>query len=252
MTNGTNDSAITATSEGKQRRLTRTQVLGAMTLFGAAASTVGGWLLRMMGDVGHRAHLAAWGIVDTAPFAKSGDWNAVNGYYAYVDRSISLLAAMGENRGAIAFGFCVLTIYFAVVWSVVRRPAPKWVRQLSKRMPKWIDTLVASGFGAFLILLGIPSAMVAIALLMIVPDALGRTYGQAAMRRELEEFDKGCKPTNLGQCMEFRKDGKLLFRGFVLDGSESVIAVYDVDEKKSRIEAREGISMISANVVKVP
>ena len=103
------------------------------------------------------------------------------------------------------------------------------------------ETLCLTGLAC----LAIPITLVVLILCMITPAALGEASGVEAAKHDLAYFKKGCEAANIAAgCLELRKGSEVLARGFVIDSTDSHIAIFDVQQQRARALERAGTELI--------
>ncbi|OUM00784.1 hypothetical protein A8M77_19005 [Variovorax sp. JS1663] len=206
-----------------------------------ALVAVGTATLHLLVRVSHQVYLQSWGI-DAGVFPKPTDWLLIYGYYGMVDRSVAVFNAVASNLGWLAVAMVVAALYLFVLFSpsgLGTGTVPKWLQH-----PPWRRRLAKYLVIGGLVGAAIPGALVLWTTLMVIPAALGETAGKAHAEREAAEFKKGCEHAKY-TCVQLKKGGELLGLGFVLDGSPSHIAIYDVQVQRARVIPRDAVEMVS-------
>jgi hypothetical protein len=217
---------------------------------GAAIAAIGGVAFHFMGLVGHIAYLRNWGI-DAGLFPKPVDWLMVNGATAVADRTVVVLAAMETSLGKLLLLALLFFVLFSIAFrfgiaSAQRAPQiPKSSATRDTTSPWWRSVgfgvmVTTSMFGA------VPIAMLFVAVLILFPAVMGDTYGATVAQRERKVFDGGCQAAgHVAQCVEVRKGDQLLVRGFLIESSQTHVALYDPATHRARAIPREGTDLLA-------
>jgi hypothetical protein len=229
--------------------------LSGLTKIIAATGVVGGVILHFLGHVSHNRYLTLWGI-DPGQFPKSIDWIGINGYYTLFDRITSIFSALAETWKTLALlwlGISGFVLYLYILQRLSKKEPPEQIKAWFLRYcPTWLHppllSVVIGGVFTFFI----PSVLLVTAMFLAVPDLLGESRGEAAYKADFSKFQKGCenpKPGNI--CFDLRKDGQAIARGFLIDSSETHIALFDVNQQRARVIERNGTELI-ADLPKIP
>lgn len=217
----------------------------------AGIAAVGGLVLHMMGYVSHRNYLAAWGL-DPGLFPKPADAIIIQGFYAVVDRTITMFSVVGERveQLLIAAGIMTVVLFLAIVLSrLVEQQARTRVSRLSSRFPKWCSDFWVSLAVTYIVVGVVPFVLAFVVIVLAIPAFLGESYGHAAAERDRARYLTGCQQKAGTQgCIELNKDGKIAVRGFLIESSESHIAIFDVSEKRARALERSGTELFADQV----
>lgn len=216
----------------------------------AIVGTVGGVVIHVIGYVCHATYLRAWGI-DPGLFPKSIDDLAITGYYALMDRSVSLLSLLGEVGYLILGGGVAMTIYLFVLCRLDRSDKPKRASRVLRRIPEWARDLLKSAYLVALTFSSFPAALVLVIVVLVLPAGCGEAVGKNIAEREQGKFSAGCdSAVGEQKCIELHKEGKLVARGFLIDSSTSHVAIFDVDSERSRAIERAGTELFARKVQK--
>lgn len=238
-------------AQDKSTKSTRLPIIGGMSSFTkllAGFTVASGTLLHFFGHVAHELYLSTWGI-DPGLFPKSLYWTAVNGYYTVFDRIMATFTALtedGRKFGVLAACVSAIVVYIYALSlfdgkKKDKRPA-KWV----ERLPKWLRGLLASlGIAAITVSL-IPALLAWAAIVMAIPGLLGESRGKSAALEDYKMFLRGCEKAPVThRCFELQKDGVKTAKGFLIDSSETHVAMFDVDLKKARVLERNGLELVA-------
>lgn len=211
----------------------------------AALGTVGGIVLHVIGYVFHQTYLTTWNI-DTGLFPKSMDDTAMAGYYAFMDRSVIFLSAIIESSylliglAFLLFAATFIALHFGKA-SEQSRLAPRvW------RLPEWIRDFVVSLVASVGTVALLPIVLIGLVSILLIPAAGGEAVGKQVAKSQQEKFAAGCSSEyGKDKCIELRRDGKIVTRGFLIDSSTTHVALYDVDEMQPRVIERAGTEFIA-------
>jgi hypothetical protein len=204
---------------------------------GAGVVAVGGVAIHFMGLVGHLAYLRTWGV-DQGLFPKPTDWLMTNGAAALVDRTALILAAANTVTGKLV-AIAILMFVVLAGWLRFAGRSPRRAsngRGQREGSNSWSESLWLAGMVTFTTIGSVPVAMLFVAMLILFPWVAGDTYGAAAAERERAKFDRGCDAaaSSAPRCIDVRKGDQLIVRGFLIESSQSHLAVYDPDAKARR------------------
>lgn len=207
--------------------------------FFATIAAVGGVSLHLMGYVTHRTYLSSLGV-DPGLFPKSADWLIINGYYTLADRFLLIFRAAVSGWGKILLAMLGVAFYMFCIQQlgkVVRASSPpSWLQR------PWLKELLQNLLASGLLFLVAPLAIVVSMLFVLLPAVLGESAGKDSAARDLALYKKGCAATLA--CAELRRDGQLLASGFLIDSSESHIAIYDVALKRAHAFERSSTDFV--------
>lgn len=205
-------------------------MLATLTFFAGVATV----LLHLMGVVIHRTYLAAWGI-SSNQFPKSTDWLLTNGYYGIWNGVVLLFSTMIENPIPTV---CIVAFIVFYIWLFLTSWDP--ISYASKRMTKlqklpqslrqlllWSSVVAMST--AFLVW-----ATAVLAILWGVPAHAGKLVGDAIVAQDIRDFSKGCSASKR-PCIEILRAGSRLGKGYILDGSVTHLAYFDIERHRARI-----------------
>jgi len=196
----------------------------------------------------HRQYLKYWGI-DAGLFPKTTDWILINGYYGIVDRFIAVLIAILGNLHWLIAAAVILGVYvFVLRWptSGASGEAPAWML----RQPEWRRRFILQMMHTALFVTVLPCALFLLTAFMAIPAAFGETAGKAAAESEASEYRKGCQLSRIS-CVELKRDGNTIATGFVLDSSQSHIAIFDTQIQRSRVLALDKLEVMSNRMPKL-
>lgn len=221
---------------------------GVLAKLFAGIAAVGGLVLHMMGYISHRTYLSAWGL-DPGLFPKPADAIIIHGFYAVVDRTVTMLTVINESGEKLLLAVIAMATLLFISVGVSRiggSGQDTRIHRYFSRLPKWCGDLFASMAVAFSALAVVPVVLAFAVIVLAIPALLGENYGQVAATRERASYEPGCqKKAGAPRCVELRKDGKIAVRGFLIESSESHIAMFDVAEKRARALERSGTELFA-------
>lgn len=211
----------------------------------AAFGSVGGLLLHLIGHIAHQSYISEWGL-DPGIFPKPLDEIMVLGYLSIMDRSISILSLLGNQKWQILGIWAAITVYVYAVWHLKKSPKREQVKKLFMSLPERLVDLLKSALGTALVLAVFPTGLYLVAVGTVIPAALGYSYGRSAAQGEYRRFVEGCAAVASGNhCFEVLKNGKRVAYGFLLDSSTTHIGLFDADSKRARAILREGTELMA-------
>lgn len=212
----------------------------------AAIAAGGGLALHLMGYVGHQTYLSTWGI-DPGLFPMSTDAIIIEGFYALIDRTATIFSAMTHKVSAFVTAGLIVVLYLFVILYVNRiaKDRSGKIFGFSIRLPEIFIDLLKSFLIAVIALGGVPVALVFSVLILAVPAVLGESFGSSSAEQQMSQYRAGCNQREMKErCVELRgKQGRLAY-GFVLDSSESHIAIFDTDKNQVVSLEREGTELL--------
>lgn len=214
-------------------------------LAAAAGITGGGLLLHFLGAISHRTYLNALSL-DAGLFPRTTDWTMITGYYMAMDRFTAMFSLFVANAWIALVGMFSMALYMFCVQQAGRFTEQKLKGTAPPRWLKgWPAELASVLMIASIVCLSIPLTLALAILLMVGPAALAETAGQQAAQRDLAQFRKGCAAAlATAKCMEIHKNGTLVARGFLIDSTESHIAIFDVDQQRAHAMERAGTELL--------
>ena len=96
----------------------------------------------------------------------------------------------------------------------------------------------------------VPLVLFCAFVILAMPAHLGETNGSASAERKRVSYpanmaDCQQKKPGVQGCIELRRDGKSPVRGFIIEGSASHIALFDVAEKRVRALERSRTEVVA-------
>lgn len=217
---------------------------GSLGKWAAGIGAAGGIILHLLGYVSHQAYLETWGI-DPGLFPKSTDASVINGYYAFVERTVTVISAVKQMAHYLYWAIPALTLYLFLLLHFGKPSRNYQLRNKTQRSAGWVGDLFKSLALTISTLAGVPIALFFAVFLLAIPVILGQNVGQTNAKNEMNLFREGCDAQPNGRrCIDLRKDGKTFARGFPIDSSESHIALFDVIEKRARALERDGTELL--------
>lgn len=213
-----------------------------VTLLGAYCM----YAIHLSGKVFHETYLTLFGV-DPNLFPRSLDEIAVLGQLVLLEKSTSIFMTIADAIGVIWWWILIGgTLYLFIIFSLVRR-FPKGTLAPA-RMPSFSLWLKDLGKGFLLTSLIILTAVYVSAcwlLMAWLPVPLGQSVGFDRYKKDIEVFKQGCKAsTQHQQCVQLLKTNQLaVSEGFLIDSSNSHIAVFDVNLNQVRAIERAGTEL---------
>jgi hypothetical protein len=152
--------------------------------------------------------------------------------YAYEAFTSSLLRLVG-SAGVVLLSMIFLWI---VLWRVCNRVGRRIeVSPWSQRQRERFSVVPAARAFADAVLLPFLCCLlggylvIGLLFALILPAYLGERAGKIRAEEEIAVFKKGCIKGSAGPkfCNEIHEGDKLVYRGFVIDGSEKYVAIYE-------------------------
>jgi hypothetical protein len=210
-----------------------------------AMVAVGTVLLHAVGAIAHSRYLWFWGV-DPNQFPKTTDWTLIFGYYAIFDRAFAALS--GVVGGLLWFlGAALLAAAYVTLLLSVGSGESEGIKRVLNALPERFRSAARRFVLSFLVLCLLPIALAVITALMGVPGALGESAGKAFSERKLVDFRKGCAQSS-APCVELRRDGSALVTGYLLDSSDSHVAILDAANKQARTIPLAGVELVVQRV----
>lgn len=211
----------------------------------ASIGTIGGVVMHLIGYITHQSYLATWGI-DSGLFPKPVDDIAMTGYYAVMDRSVSILSVIQTEAWKLLVPGVAIMVYAFVLLRLNRSNKREKIVRVFQKIPDWVGDL-AKSLGVTIVALGsVPIALFITIFVLFIPAVFGASYGRSLAEREQQKYVAGCTQADAGtKCIELRKDGKPIARGFMLESSTSHVALFDVNEMKARAIERAGAELVA-------
>jgi len=234
-----------STSEAPQKSSPKLNWTG-LTKIGAISAAVGGLSLHLMGHVTHRFYLHQMGA-DAGLFPKTTDWLVINGYYALGGRLLSLLEAFFAHAWWIVLAAAVLGCYLYGMEALGRWLKTKAPITGLSWLPSWASDLLRNLFLSSFVVVGIPVAAMWAMLIFLLPAVMGEVAGKDVAAKEMALFMAGCDNSESNRkvrCSDIVEDGKILATGYVIDASQSHIAIFDPVAKRTTVMAVAGKTII--------
>lgn len=207
----------------------------------AVVTTVGGLALHTMGFLSYQAYFTEWGI-DPGLFPQSTDAIIINGLSALLDRTITL-TSLFNTKSSLVMGL-ILTVSLCVYFYIDTLRKTHAPNLKLRHRPDWFVVLAKSVSISFIAVGMIPIAIVFIVIGLITPAALGENAGQSRAQHQMERYKLGCEKNVRDKCIEICKSGKVIAHGFLIEGSESHIALFDVTKNRAWAFERDGTELL--------
>jgi hypothetical protein len=213
----------------------------------ASVIVVLGIALHFLGHIAHETYLNAWGI-DPGQFPKSIQWMGVNGFVAVSDRITTLLKLFTSDFQLSIY--LVLAIIFSLIYvdflKFTTSWEPKWNKKRSSvRGPIWLYKLILnSAYGVLIPLLAL-FLLIIIGTIMAMVLLIGSSHGRDRAINDLAQYRKGCRDDAVKRvCVQIRKNNLQIVDGFIIDSTESRIAIFDNFTKRVRVIELSGAEVI--------
>lgn len=209
-------------------------------LVGAAAV-----LLHLIGNAVHQSYLDKWGI-DPGQFPKSTDWLVIQGYYGIWNALGVALSSLMRNVEWVIFAGVLIALYAAALkadWDPfgdMAEKLPAWTQKLPKSLRTVFPVIL---FGGFFAVAALP-LIFALFVFTGLPAIVGKGIGDDLAQRQSRDFARGCIESTTA-CVRLLKDEKLVSEGYLIDSSDSHIAVLDMSLKRVRVIERGGLELQS-------
>lgn len=210
----------------------------------AALTTIGSILLYVMGISSQQAYLQSWGV-DHGLFGKSSDWLLYTGYHVLIDRMALLFTAITSELWGMLL---VATIAGALIGGLMYwknspesdRTPPRWLTEKSRGL---IECTLLVPMGFLMLFVGLLLAI----LLGAFPGLIGEAYGKELAKKQYDRLNLECpkESTDSLHCVSLRVGDQIVARGFLIESSNTHVAIYDVDEQRTRALERQGTELRS-------
>lgn len=209
---------------------------------GAITAAIGGVSLHLMGQAAHRVYLNQMGV-NAGHFPKTTDWFVINGYYSLAELFLVFVKAFSAHTWQIMLSILALSLYMYCMeklggWVRAKDPA----RRLAG-LPAWVSDLTRNLFASTFVLVGIPIAIMFVMIILLLPAVVGETAGKDVAARELVRFASGCdrdKSNASVLCSQIVLDGKVLATGYIIDASQSHVAIFDPATRRTMVVETAG------------
>ncbi|GEM_PF-5521152 len=97
-------------------------------------------------------------------------------------------------------------------------------------------------------LVGIPVAIMFVMMILLLPAVVGETAGKDVAAKELVRFATGCDSGRSAasvRCSQIVMDGKVLVTGYIIDASQSHVAVFDPATRRTTVAETAGKTITS-------
>ena len=213
----------------------------ALSILGVIAA-VGAVTLHIVGLTQHQVYLGFWGL-NANLFPKSTDWLLLQGYYGLFERLVAVIRATMGNIGWLFLTVLFLGLLVFLVNLVNRIELPELPSRFIQ-LAKWQRELVLVLLLAMCFCAALPGTLLVFVAFSAGPAALGETAGRSAAEAALIEYKKGCAESR-PHCVQLKRTGENVAKGYVLDDSQSHIAIFDVELQRGRTLPREGLEVVA-------
>lgn len=199
----------------------------------------------MTGYITHQTYLTAWGV-DPGLFPKPANEIIMTGYFAIIDRSVSILSAFQKEATILLGSGIAITGYAFVLLRFRRSEKRERALHVLQRTPEWLGDLAKSMGVTLVVLAGVPVALFSTVFVLAIPAYFGNSFGHSHAEKEKVTFMAGCSATLITtKCIEIWKEGRPIARGFLIESSPTHIAVFDVDQMQTRALERAGSELVA-------
>jgi len=217
-----------------------------LTKLGAISAAIGGVSLHLMGQVAHRVYLQHMGV-SADQFPKTTDWLAINGYYTLGGQLLGLMKAFFAHAGLIVLAILGFGVYMYGMeilgrWLKSKAPALKLAG-----LPAWASDVIRNLLASAFVVIGIPVAVMFMMLVLLLPAIVGETAGKDVAAKEMTRFMAGCDRGELNtsaNCSQIVMDGKVLATGYVIDASQSHVAIFNPETQRTTVMETAGKTVI--------
>lgn len=209
---------------------------------GAITTAVGGVSLHLMGQAAHRVYLYQMGI-NAGHFPKTTDWFVINGYYTLAELFLVFVRAFSAHIWQIVLSILMLTVYMYGMeklggWLRAKDPGARLAG-----LPVLASDLIRNLFASTFVLVGIPIAIMFVMMILLLPAVVGETAGKDVAAKELVRFAPGCDRDGSDasvRCSQIVMDGKVLVIGYIIDASQSHVAIFDPATRRTTVVETAG------------
>jgi hypothetical protein len=220
----------------------------ALLKWSAFLITIGGLALHVAGSRYHEARIAAWGL-EADLFPKPVEWVLMTGYYVIVGAfAEAYLYLKTYWWKLVIWGLCVASVCFALLMLALHNKEDalkRFLRTWLKRLPRW---LLALGFTTFYV--SVVCVFILLAPLLLVgvlylPAQFGKEAGDKVANSQITQYSKGCEAgAPKLRCIVFRRDGQPELKGFLIESSDSQLAIYLPGQKQVQVLKRDGVELV--------
>lgn len=210
----------------------------------AVVTTIGGLGLHLMGYMTHQKYLTTWGL-DPGIFPLATDTTIINGLMTLVYQAATLISALEDTWELMVVVALILWLYIFVILQIARANERKKVSYKKRHIPARVIDVIASFLTAISIVTFTPFLVLIVVVALAIPALAGENYGRVLAKQEMEKYSTGCKQKDEKvKCLELRKAGMPIARGFLLESNQTHIAIYYVDKKYARTLERDGTEIV--------
>ncbi|PLK49689.1 hypothetical protein [Uliginosibacterium sp. TH139] len=213
----------------------------------AVLVTLGGLILHLVGYVQHSEYLRDWGL-DSDLFPKSIEWILISGYQVMLLGMIKLWVFFKTQWWKLAiWGVTVATLTSVVSCLLLYGKDGLPVQSLwnwAKKFPKWLlATVLCYGYVACVCVV-IAVAPIVTVTFIFLPAWIAFDSAKTSAEQDKKLYAQGCDQADLTKrCITVRRENKPDLRGFLIDSSDSLLAIYVPDQKVVQVIPRDGIEL---------
>ncbi|WP_417069247.1 hypothetical protein [Niveibacterium terrae] len=215
--------------------------------WGALLITIGGLVLHVAGYCFHTAYDKAWGL-DATLFPKSIEWVQINGYYVALNSLVDLYNGLLHAWWKLAqWGAAIAVFSYIGVLLILhgKENLPRdLLRRGSRKLPKWLlALLLTTGYSASVCLL-VLAAPIVFAVVLVLPASQGEALGKKIATVQIALYQSGCADKVPDRrCTTFHSEGPSDLRGFLIDSSETQLAIFIPETKQIQVIGREKVEI---------
>lgn len=221
--------------------------LSGVLKWGALLITIGGLVLHVAGYCFHTAYDRAWGL-DASLFPKSVEWVQINGYYVARNSIADIYNGILHAWWKLAlWGVAVAVLSFIGVLLIVlgKENLPRdLLHRGARKLPKWLlALLLTTGYSACVCLL-VLAAPIVFAVVLFLPASQGEALGKKIAADQIALYQSGCADNVPNRrCTTFHRANQPDLRGFLIDSSETQLAIFIPKKKQVHVIAREKVEI---------
>lgn len=235
--------ASTANDPSSENNYATLWVKFAKALIGASA--IGGVALHLIGYVYLDTYLSVWGI-NTELFPKPVDLLIIHGYYALMDRAISVSTLLLNNWKELLVPALFFATYLFLLIQLGKSEKTKKFKKTPRKFPTWVKDAIFSITFTGVVYVTVPVVLILGVALVIVPVTIGYSSGNTNGKNDLATFQHGCTSLKTNKtCITLMKEGKAISYGYLIDSSETHLALFDPKTKQTTIFERGGTLLMA-------
>jgi hypothetical protein len=232
-------------AEDAAHRESKTSLWKSVVAVGTVVLAVGAAVLHYMGITSHHFRLMLL-RVEPDLFPKQVDMLMVHGLYATTGRLMAVFSSIDE--AALWHFLLILGIVFTGVLAgalllkgVGRRVGSSTGNASASPLRKKIQESLGNASVAAAMVIGVPYAVLVLTMLLLIAVTVGRSAAAATVENELRAWSMGCEQAkSFDGCLTVSNGREALAKGFLIDSSDSHIAIFDIHLCKAVTLQRDG------------